>query len=550
MLDIEMEQMFWFVVVGFIIAFILAFGIGANDVANSFGTSVGSKVLTMKQACILATIFEILGSILIGSKVSGTIRKGILDPVVFVGSEKELMLGYVSALSGCCIWLIIATVLNLPVSGTHSIVGATVGMAIVSKGIKVIKWLEVLKIVVSWFVSPVLSGIVSMLMFMLIRRLILRAENPLASGLKFLPIIYTLTITINMGGIVESAPPLLGLDEIPGYGKVVIIAVISILTYLIVWLVLCPFMKKKVEKTIANYNANQLFQQEEEEKNNYYNSDDHKQTIATQVDYVELIVSRNTDHQHHHHASQQQNQQQNQQQQHSQHHIGRPVPQLEFKAVDETPSKNATFNSEDGEMVPERFQISKRPYSIHSQSHSISNNTLSKRNRMRLDSAPSSMNKENQDQYGGVNMALGGYLHSTVYSPASKAKTHNQKFQSSGLYRQYSAGGCTQLNSNDAWKKYNHQTEAESSTEQLVMSQTTTQTTPPAATVPIEDSVEIEKKLKVGRFTSVPANILSESDFPTEKEQLAMDELIEMDAVVDEDISEILKKKKKSVCGR
>lgn len=141
-----MEQMFWFVVVGFMIAFVLAFGIGANDVANSFGTSVGSKVLTMKQACILATIFEILGSILIGSKVSGTIRKGILDPLVFVGSEKELMLGYVSALSGCCIWLIIATVLNLPVSGTHSIVGATVGMAIVSKGIKVIKWFEVLKI--------------------------------------------------------------------------------------------------------------------------------------------------------------------------------------------------------------------------------------------------------------------------------------------------------------------------------------------------------------------------------------------------------------------
>jgi phosphate/sulfate permease len=84
---------------------------------------------------------------LLGSKVSGTIRKNIIDITFFSdGGEKELMLGYVSALSGCCIWLIIATILNLPVSGTHSIVGATLGMAIVSKGLKVIQWKEILKI--------------------------------------------------------------------------------------------------------------------------------------------------------------------------------------------------------------------------------------------------------------------------------------------------------------------------------------------------------------------------------------------------------------------
>jgi sodium-dependent phosphate transporter len=140
------DTQFWMVICGFIIAFVLAFGIGANDVANSFGTSVGSKVLTLKQACILATIFEILGSILIGAKVSGTIRKGIVDPSIFIGSETELMLGYVSALVGCCVWLILATILNYPVSGTHSIVGATIGMAIVSRGFEVIKWKEIGKI--------------------------------------------------------------------------------------------------------------------------------------------------------------------------------------------------------------------------------------------------------------------------------------------------------------------------------------------------------------------------------------------------------------------
>lgn len=98
-----------------------------------------------------------------------------MNPNVFQGQEIELMLGYVSALSGCCMWLILATILNLPVSATHSIVGATIGMAIVSKGFQVIQWFEVLKIVLSWFISPLLSGVVSVIMFILVRRYILRA---------------------------------------------------------------------------------------------------------------------------------------------------------------------------------------------------------------------------------------------------------------------------------------------------------------------------------------------------------------------------------------
>ncbi|CAF3355583.1 unnamed protein product [Rotaria socialis] len=92
-------DLLWILIIGFIIAFVLAFGIGANDVANSFGTSVGSKVLTLRQACILATIFEILGSILIGAKVSDTIRKGIIDPLLFE-NPKELMLGQPIAVTG------------------------------------------------------------------------------------------------------------------------------------------------------------------------------------------------------------------------------------------------------------------------------------------------------------------------------------------------------------------------------------------------------------------------------------------------------------------
>lgn len=196
--------------------------------ANTFGTSVGSKVLTLRQACVLATIFETLGSILIGAKVSGTIRKGILDPQTFKGQELELMLGYISALSGCCIWMIVATGFGLPVSGTHSIVGATIGMAIVSKGFWVIKWLEIAKIGSSWFISPLLSGLVSVLMFLFIKRFVLLKKSPLKAGLTLLPIIYTITIFINVGGIMESEPPLLQLDKVPWWGKLIIVLSISV----------------------------------------------------------------------------------------------------------------------------------------------------------------------------------------------------------------------------------------------------------------------------------------------------------------------------------
>ena len=242
------QDYIWLLCIGFVVAFFLAIGIGANDVANTFGTSVGAKVLTLHQACILATIFETLGSILIGAKVSGTIRKGILDPKVFEGNELELMLGYISALLGCCIWLIIATAFGLPVSGTHSIVGSTIGMAVISKGIMVIQWFAILKIAGSWFVSPILSGIVSMIMFLLIRELVLLKKDPLKSGLKLLPIIYTITIFINIGGIIESSPPLLRLELVPWWGKLIIVLIISVTTYLSVLFLLIPFLKKKIGK--------------------------------------------------------------------------------------------------------------------------------------------------------------------------------------------------------------------------------------------------------------------------------------------------------------
>lgn len=102
----------WLLIVGFIIAFVLAFSVGANDVANSFGTAVGSGVVTLRQACILATVFETVGSVLLGAKVSETIRKGIIDVGMYNGSEHVLMAGSISSMFGEYLQLILYVIIR------------------------------------------------------------------------------------------------------------------------------------------------------------------------------------------------------------------------------------------------------------------------------------------------------------------------------------------------------------------------------------------------------------------------------------------------------
>ena len=214
LLETFQSEVLWMVIAGFIIAFILAFAVGANDVANSFGTTVGSGTLSLKQACILASVFELLGAILLGAKVGTTIRKGIIDVTIYKDSEDLLMAGEVSAMLGSGLWQLAATFFKLPVSGTHSIVGATIGFSLVAFGQQGVQWMMLMKIVMSWFLSPVLSGIAAASFYYMLRRLIFLKENPLVPILIALPIMYGITIGINIFSVFYSGAALLGFDQL------------------------------------------------------------------------------------------------------------------------------------------------------------------------------------------------------------------------------------------------------------------------------------------------------------------------------------------------
>ncbi|XP_050068959.1 sodium-dependent phosphate transporter 1-A [Anopheles maculipalpis] len=236
----------WLVIVGFVIAFILAFGIGANDVANSFGTSVGSGVLSIRQACWLATVCEVSGAVLIGYKVSDTMRKGILEVEMYRGEEIELMLGCLSALGSSALWLLVATFFKMPISGTHSIVGSTIGFSLVARGTQGLKWNTLLTIIGSWFISPVLSGLVSVMLFWLIRRFILHAKNPLEAGLFALPLFYGATLAVNVFSIVHDGPKLLYMDNIPLWVALVVSLTLGLIVLIMVRMVIVPWQRRKI----------------------------------------------------------------------------------------------------------------------------------------------------------------------------------------------------------------------------------------------------------------------------------------------------------------
>jgi predicted phosphate transport protein (TIGR00153 family) len=179
----------------------MAWNIGANDVANAMGTSVGSRALTLKQAVVIAAVFEFAGAFFAGDAVTETVRKGILtvnfelemsDPDKFYDLSQSLALGFVAAMMAAAVWLTVATRMGLPVSTTHSIIGGIIGVGLILEvqfGEELIDWSVVRKVVMSWVASPLIGGILAFLSFAIVRATILDAENPTQRAKTLAPIL-------------------------------------------------------------------------------------------------------------------------------------------------------------------------------------------------------------------------------------------------------------------------------------------------------------------------------------------------------------------------
>lgn len=220
-----MEFSLWYLGLAAAFGLFMAWGIGANDVANAMATSVGSKALTIKQAILVAAVFEFTGAFLAGGQVTSTIRKGIIDASQVADNPELLVFGMLAALLAAAVWLLIASRKGWPVSTTHSIVGAIVGFATVGIGVESVHWAKVGTIAASWVVSPMLSGVLAFLIFMSVQKLILGTKDPLKNARKYVPF-YIFAV----GFILALVTMLKGLKHVGldlSYGESVMVALAS-----------------------------------------------------------------------------------------------------------------------------------------------------------------------------------------------------------------------------------------------------------------------------------------------------------------------------------
>ncbi len=170
-----------------ILALYVAANLGANDVANSMGTSVGSKALTLRQAIIVAGILEFAGAVLFGQGVSQTLATGVVNAEVFVAQPQVFLIGMVSVLAACGVWLQIATSRGLPVSSSHAVVGAIAGFSSIAAGIGAVDWQTIGTISLTWLATPVASGALAALFYSLVKYSILDRPDPLDQMREWIP---------------------------------------------------------------------------------------------------------------------------------------------------------------------------------------------------------------------------------------------------------------------------------------------------------------------------------------------------------------------------
>ena len=191
-------------IITILFGFFMAWGVGANDVANAMGTSVGAGAITIKQAIIIAIIFEFAGAYLAGGEVTATIRKGIIDPGLLGQNPELLVYGMMASLLSAGVWLLVATMLGWPVSTTHSIVGAIVGFASVGISVDAVQWGKVAEIVSSWVISPVMAGTLSFLLYMSVRKFIFGTSDPFSAAKRLAPLyIFMVGFVVSMVTMVK-----------------------------------------------------------------------------------------------------------------------------------------------------------------------------------------------------------------------------------------------------------------------------------------------------------------------------------------------------------
>jgi len=192
-------------IMGYLAGMYMAWNIGANDIANGMASPVAAKAITLRQAVVIGGILDFIGAAFIGSHVTATISSGIVNAAV-ISDPQEMMLGLLAALFSAALWVFVATWKQLPVSTTHSIIGALVGFGVMAGGADAVQWRKLIPIVLSWLVSPIFAALLAYVVFAFIRRKILSRLQVLRAALRWTPLFAGLTIFIVVISLFTKTP--------------------------------------------------------------------------------------------------------------------------------------------------------------------------------------------------------------------------------------------------------------------------------------------------------------------------------------------------------
>ena len=247
-----MSPEYYILFTGYAFGFYMSWNIGANDVANSMASAVGAKAITIRQAIFIAGILNIVGAIFIGSHVTNTIRKGIVSTEI-LNDPHVALIGALSALLAASLWVTFATWKSLPVSTTHSIVGAMAGFGIMAGGFSVIQWIKLGAVVLSWIISPLFSLLLAFIIFKIIIKCIISKKDSFLRAWKFSPFFIAITCFIVVLSFFFKTP----------LGKNLPIGTYQVLFYAFIISLICgyaaKFLLKGLIKNKASNGAEEIF---------------------------------------------------------------------------------------------------------------------------------------------------------------------------------------------------------------------------------------------------------------------------------------------------
>ena len=212
-----------------LIGLYMAWSIGANDVANSMATAVGAKAITFRQAVLIAGILNLFGAVFVGSHVTDTVRKGIVSTAGI--DNHAVLIGFVASLLAAALWVTLSTWKEMPISTTHSIIGALMGFGLIAGGVSNVIWSKVGSVVASWIISPISGCILAFIVFKIIVKTIFSKEKPVESAKIVGPIIFGFTAFLIVSSLFLKTPlsKNYGFSDLDGLIIATIVAVIVII---------------------------------------------------------------------------------------------------------------------------------------------------------------------------------------------------------------------------------------------------------------------------------------------------------------------------------